>query len=181
MLPNYLFGAYKATNEMSLSKIPSLAGAHKSQEALETVPLGIFLMKLFSEDGLSDVEFCLKTSDMPGLARLAANNMSVALENLAIIIELGDIEILSTSGLLRNHSEEVLNHLMRCYPTNGDTPAPISWSKFATRLLEDAGPAVTRRMLLRASSEGFLRKGELSAQFYRTMIIKKLLDTKPQM
>ena len=93
MLPNYLFGAYKATNEMSLSKIPSLAGAHKSQEALETVPLGIFLMKLFSEDGLSDVEFCLKTSDMPGLARLAANSMSVALENLAIIIELGDIGI----------------------------------------------------------------------------------------
>ena len=91
MLPTYLLEAYKSTNEMRLSKIPSLNGAHKSQEALETVPLGTFLMKRFLGDDLSEVEFCLKTSDMPGLARLAANNVSVALENMAIIIELADV------------------------------------------------------------------------------------------
>ena len=45
----------------------------------------------FSARGEEPVNFCLQTSDMAGLARLAASDTAVALENMPILVELGDI------------------------------------------------------------------------------------------
>ena len=63
------------------------------------------------------------------------------------------LEILSKSGLLKHHSDDVLNHLMRCYPASGDTPAPIAWSELAVRVLDEAGPSVTTKILRSTESK----------------------------
>ena len=48
-------------------------------------------MKHFQTEGMDELTFCLKTSDMVGLAKLSMVNLDVAMENLPIIIELGDL------------------------------------------------------------------------------------------
>ena len=88
-----MFEAFKIHNESRLSKTANLLGAHKSNEALETSSLGTFLMKHFQTEGMDPLSFCLKSSDMVGLARLSIMNFDIALENLPMLIELGDLGI----------------------------------------------------------------------------------------
>ena len=92
-LATFVFEAFKISNESRLSKVASLVGAHRSAEAVETSSLASFLLEHFSARGEEPVSFCLQTSDMAGLARLASTDSAVALENMPIIVELGDIGI----------------------------------------------------------------------------------------
>ena len=64
-----------------------------SPDALELSALADFLMDHFRDRGETPVCFCLKTLDLAGLARLATSDTTVALENMAILIELGDISM----------------------------------------------------------------------------------------
>ena len=92
-ISTFMFEAFKIHNESRLSKTANLLGAHKSNEALETSSLGTFLMKHFQTEGMDPLSFCLKSSDMVGLARLSIMNFDIALENLPMLIELGDLGI----------------------------------------------------------------------------------------
>ena len=92
-ISTFVFEAFKINNESRLSKTANLFGAHKSPEALETAPLGTFLMKHFQTEGMDEQAFCLKTSDMVGLTKLSMMNLDIAIENMPIIIELGDLGI----------------------------------------------------------------------------------------
>ena len=90
-ISTFVFEAFKINNESRLSKTANLFDAHKSPEALETATLGTFLMKHFHQ--MDSQAFCLKTSDMVGLAKLSMMNLDIAIENMPIIIELGDLGI----------------------------------------------------------------------------------------
>ena len=53
-----------------------------------------------SARGEEPVSFCLQTSDLVGLARLASSDTAVALENMPILVELGDIGNIKSNDIL---------------------------------------------------------------------------------
>ena len=70
--------------------------------------------------GLESISFCLKTSDMVGLAKLCVQSIDVAVENLPILVELGDVELLDQCGLISDdHVDALIQHLVTVYPGTG--------------------------------------------------------------
>ena len=70
--------------------------------------------------GLESISFCLKTSDMVGLAKICVQSTDVAVENLPILVELGDVELLDQCGLISDdHVDALIQHLVTVYPGTG--------------------------------------------------------------
>ena len=176
-LATTMFEAYKTTNESRLSKTANLVGSHKSCEALDTAALGLFLMKHYEGQGMEPASFCLKTSDMVGLARVCSQNVGAAVDNLAILVELGDVELLSSCGLITaNNVDRLVSHLVTVYPGHGDTMCPVSWSQLAHTCLTRVGPEKTRDILLTAARAKCIDRGSLGAQFYSKLIVQSLCN-----
>ena len=67
--------------------------------------------------------------------------------------------------MLRQEAEKVVTHLVSVYPSDGDTPPPISWSKLANKLLDEAGPETTMSLMMVAAKENCLPRGTLDSKY----------------
>ena len=126
---------------------------------------------------MEPASFCLKTSDMVGLARVCSQSVQVAVDNLAILVELGDVELLATCGLISaDNVDRLTSHLVSVYPGHGDTTCPVSWSQLAHVCLTRVGPEKTRDILLTAARANCIDRGSLGAQLYSKLIVQSLCN-----
>ena len=88
---SFVVEAFKTANESRLSQTFSLVGAHKYRESLETAILGDFLIKYHQLDLRGAAVFSRQTSFLPGFVRYALQDPELARQEMAFIIELGDI------------------------------------------------------------------------------------------
>ena len=88
---NFVVESFTNANESRLSKSASLVGGHKDIEGLETAILGDFLIKQHELGPREAVLFCRQTYYLPGLVRSVLQDTELARQEMAFIIELGDI------------------------------------------------------------------------------------------
>ena len=69
------------------------------------------------------------------------------------------LDLLSDCGLLADHAQEVVDHLLAVYPQGRDLPLDLL--RLANRLLLEVGGDQTFQLMMRLATTGVLARGTL--------------------